>query len=210
MRYFYLDRFWYGGLRASSNLVTIGAAAYEKRIAQEKTNDDCTPVRKDLMSFLIKAKDPDTGLPLPGEEIKAEAISFIVGGSDTTSSTMTNFVDFLSRDMGLQEKMYQELREAFPGPLDEDWVAPFDIANKLPYLTALLRETMRVRPTSSTGLERVTPPGGATVAGVFFPAEVRLSLLIASFDESTDSRTIQRLSSLSPRWLSIKIREPLL
>jgi benzoate 4-monooxygenase len=69
---------------------------------------------------------------------------------------MTNFVDFVSRDMGLQETMYQELREAFPGPLDEDWVASFDVANRLPYLTAVLRETMRVRPTSSTGLESDT------------------------------------------------------
>lgn len=180
MRYFYLDRFWYGGLRASSNLVTIGVAAYEKRIAQEKTNDNYAPARKDLMSFLIKAKDPDTGLPLPGEEIAAEAISFIVGGSDTTSSTMTNFVDFVSRDMGLQETMYQELREAFPGPLDEDWVASFDVANRLPYLTAVLRETMRVRPTSSTGLERVTPPGGATVAGAFFPEEVCNFIFLSS------------------------------
>jgi benzoate 4-monooxygenase len=172
MRHFYLDSFWYAGLRASSNLAKIGVAAYKKRAAQEKSDDSNPSTRKDLMSFLIKAKDPDTGLPLPGDEIAAEAISFIVGGSDTTSSTMTNFVDFVSRDMEVQSKMYRELREAFPGPLDKDWVASYDVASKLPFLNAVLKEVMRVRPTSSTGLERVTPRGGATVAGVFLPEGV--------------------------------------
>jgi benzoate 4-monooxygenase len=171
MRYFHLDAFWPRGLRASNNLVSIGRESYLNRVAQEKNGNTSDgeggSSRNDLMSFLIKAKDPDTGLPLASEEVTAEAISFIVGGSDTTSSTMTNVVDFVSRDLQLQEKIYHELKDAFPGPLREDWIASFEVVNKLPLLNAVVREVMRVRPTSSTGLERVAPAGGATIAGVF-------------------------------------------
>ena len=53
--------------------------------------------RKDLLSFLLTAKNPNVGLPLGGDEVLAGASSFIVGDSDTTSSTMA-FVDFVSRD----------------------------------------------------------------------------------------------------------------
>ena len=88
MQHFRIDPFWYNGVRAKVNLANLGRAAYSKRKAE-------TTSRKDLLSFMLKAKDPDTGLPLPGDEVLAEAISFIVGGSDTTASTMSSVVDFI-------------------------------------------------------------------------------------------------------------------
>ncbi|RDL36437.1 Uncharacterized protein BP5553_05789 [Venustampulla echinocandica] len=163
MKYFRLDPFWYNGLRSTANLESIGRAAFGKRRGESTS-------RKDLMSFLLTAKDSDTGRTLPPEEIVAEAISFIVGGSDTTSSTMSNFMDFLSRDTKLQHDIYAELCQAFPGPLDDSWVAPESVAGKLKLLNAVLKEVMRLRPTSSTGLERVVPEGGRTIAGKYLPS----------------------------------------
>jgi benzoate 4-monooxygenase len=128
------------------------------------------------MSFLLNANDPETGGPLPAEEIIAEAISFIVGGSDTTSSTMTNFMDFVSRDSKLQDDLWRELCNAFPGPRNPSWVAPEDLSGKLPLLNAILKEVMRLRPTSSTGLERVVPEGGRTISGEFVPAGSLISV----------------------------------
>ncbi|KAL3421834.1 benzoate 4-monooxygenase [Phlyctema vagabunda] len=161
MKYFRMDPFFYNGLRSTANLEAIGRAAFGKRKFETSTG------RKDLLSFLLNAQDPDTGGPLPDREVIAEAISFIVGGSDTTSSTMTNFMDFVSRDQQLQADIYAELLDAFPGPPDPDWVAPEQISGKLPLLNAVLKEVMRLRPTSSTGLERVVPQGGRNIAGTF-------------------------------------------
>ncbi|KAH8586543.1 benzoate-para-hydroxylase [Bisporella sp. PMI_857] len=164
MKYLRIDPFFYKGLRSTANLEAIGRAAFSKRKAGTSTT------RKDLMSFLLNAKDPETGGPLPDKEIIAEAISFIVGGSDTTSSTMTNFMDFVSRDQELQAEIFAELLEAFPEPRDSGWVAPEEVSGKLRLLNAALKEVMRLRPTSSTGLERVVPDGGRYVAGMFLPA----------------------------------------
>ncbi|KAH7304635.1 cytochrome P450, partial [Rhexocercosporidium sp. MPI-PUGE-AT-0058] len=99
IKYLRFDPFWlFDGIRSTANLESIGRAAFERR--GEETN-----CRKDLMSFLLNAKDPETGGPLSTTEIVAEVISFIVGGSDTTSSTMTNFMDFISRDQTLQDSI---------------------------------------------------------------------------------------------------------
>ena len=171
MKYFRIDPFFYNGLRSTANLEAIGRAAFGKRKAESSSTQ-----RKDLMSFLLNARDPDTGGPLPDKEVIAEAISFIVGGSDTTSSTMTNFMDFISRDQEIQSQIFAELLEAFPGPLESGWVASEEVASKLPLLNASIKEVMRLRPTSSTGLERVVPQGGRDVTGTSLPGGYLVSV----------------------------------
>lgn len=165
MPYFRIDPFWHNDSKVKANLAQLGRAAYRKRKAE-------TSSRKDLLSFLFKAKNPDTGIPIEGDEVLAEAISFIVGGSDTTASTMTPVMDFVSRDGKLQGELYEEVRGMFPGSLEEEWVACDEATGKCGLLNAIIRETLRLRPTSSTGLERVTPAGGRNIDGKFFPENV--------------------------------------
>ena len=167
MKYHPWDSFWSVGLRATSNLATFGREAYVRR--QQGQNGG-----KDLMGFLFEAKDPETAANLLQEEIVAEAISFIVGGSDTTSSTMTNYIDIVSRDKDLQRQIQEELDGAFPGVQPPEWIAPNAIVANLPLLNATLKEVMRFRPTSATGLERVVPTGGRVICEKFFPAGVSL------------------------------------
>ena len=65
-----------------------------------------------------------------------------------------------------------ELDEAFPGEQSGDWIASDKVVENLPLLVATLREVMRVRPTSATGLERVTPEGGRVIRGEYIPEGV--------------------------------------
>jgi benzoate 4-monooxygenase len=181
MKHLRFDPFWYNGLRSTANLEAIGRAAFGKRKAEALNTS-----RKDLMSFLLNAKDPNTGGPIPDNELVAEAISFIVGGSDTTSSTMTNFMDFVSRDQKLQDDIFTELLGAFPEKSKVDWVAPEEISGRLPLLNAVLKEVMRFRPTSSTGLERVIPAGGRMLAGKYLPAGYLVSLPTVTIHHNAD------------------------
>jgi benzoate 4-monooxygenase len=169
MRHNFFDDFWAKGHRARAGLEHMGREAFSKRKASitEKTKVQ----RRDLLSFLFGATDPETGNPLPHEEIIAESISFIVGGSDTTSSTMTNFIDLVSRNTVVKQALQAELDDAFPD-ISTKWVAPDNIVEKLPFLNATLREVMRYRPTSATGLERLAPPGGKVVGGLLIPSGV--------------------------------------
>ncbi|KAK2690182.1 hypothetical protein QWA68_010903 [Fusarium oxysporum] len=194
MKYNPFDPFWKNGFQASAGLAKIGREAFEKR----KTSADNS--RKDLLSFLFNAKDPDTKQPIPEDEIIAESISFIVGGSDTTSSTMANFIDFVSRDADLQHRIQQEIDMIFPGEPSDDWVPSDKRLNELPLLLATLREVMRFRPTSATGLERVTPQGGKTIAGQFIPAETLVS--VPTLGIMMDPRIFESPETFRPdRWL---------
>ncbi|WAO87340.1 Hypothetical protein NCS54_00464500 [Fusarium falciforme] len=166
MKYYFLDPFWPSGLKATADLEKIGREAF---LLRKESADD----RRDLLSHLFAVADAKNKDPIDENEIIAESISFIVGGSDTTSSTMTNFIDRVSRNPTIQSRLQQELDEGFPGEQADDWVPEERQVAKLPYLVAVLREVMRLRPTSATGLERITPAGGKMVAGKFIPEEVR-------------------------------------
>lgn len=88
-----------------------------------------TPIRSGGFGNPGFAKDPDTGAPLSETEIIAESISFIVSGSDTTSSTMTNTVDIVSRLPEIHKQLANELDHAFPGRMFAGWVADFHTLN---------------------------------------------------------------------------------
>jgi benzoate 4-monooxygenase len=165
MKYVIFDSFWYNGLRATSSMGKFGTEAYHRR--KKNLNS-----RKDFLTFMFSAKDPETEAALPEREIIAESISFIAGGSDTTSSTITNFIDIVSRNSQAQKNLQAELDEAFHGEQSETWVADDKTIQSLPVLNATLREVIRVRPTSATGLERVTPKGGKSICGTYIPEGV--------------------------------------
>ncbi|KAF4334741.1 benzoate 4-monooxygenase cytochrome P450 [Fusarium beomiforme] len=196
MKYNPLDAFWKSGFQASAGLAKIGREAFEKR--KESADNS----RKDLLSFLFSAKDPDTKQPIPEDEIVAESISFIVGGSDTTSSTMTNFIDFLSRDADLQQRIQEEIDTLFPGEPSDDWVPSDKKLNELPLLLSTLREVMRFRPTSATGLERVTPPGGKSIAGQFIHENIKTLVSVPTLGVMMDPRIFELPEVFRPeRWL---------
>jgi benzoate 4-monooxygenase len=165
MKYNFFDKFWSDGLGATSNLGKIGKEAFARRNVLSEP-------REDLLSYLLAGKKDQSKEPLTDEEIIAESISFIVGGSDTTSSTMTNIFDSISREDATQHRLNEEINSSFPGKMEDDWVPSNNDLTNMPFLNAVMREVMRMRLTSSTGLEQVTPPGGRVIAGMFIPGGV--------------------------------------
>jgi len=85
-------------------------------------------------------------------------------------------------------------------------VAPEEIAGRLPLLNAVLKEVMRIRPTSSTGMERVVPEGGRMVAGVFLPGCSLVSVPIAAIHH--DGSIFEDPEKFDPqRWLRLEAKE---
>ena len=88
--YIFWDRFFPQGLKSVKDLAQIAIVAVEKR----KRNGSN---RKDLLHYLINARDPETDEPMPDPELKAEALTQLIAGSDTTSNTLTHLLDLLCR-----------------------------------------------------------------------------------------------------------------
>ncbi|TKY90036.1 hypothetical protein EX895_000034 [Sporisorium graminicola] len=128
--------------------------------------------REDLLAKLQAAKD-DRGEPMGKMELTAEALTQLIAGSDTTSNTACAIVHHLTthpdKMAKLQAELDRELEHAEEVPLHSD-------VQELPYLQAVLNESLRYHSTSAIGLPRVIPEGGATVCGQRFPAGTILSV----------------------------------
>ncbi|KAI0316224.1 cytochrome P450 [Amylostereum chailletii] len=159
---------WYRqGGQAVSHLAGIAIAAVAKRLNSPGLD------RVDLLSKLQDGKD-DEGNPMGREELTAEALTQLIAGSDTTSNSSCAVAYHLAANPRTQEKLQQELDEALGA--DDDPVATFDAVKRLPYLEAVINETLRIHSTSGIGLPRLVPDGGLTVLGHFFPAGTVLSV----------------------------------
>ncbi|OTF73872.1 hypothetical protein BLA29_002944, partial [Euroglyphus maynei] len=76
------------------------------------------------------------------EEIIAQSMIFLLAGYETTASTLTFCMYELAKHPNIQDKLYNEIK-----PLIERG-EPFDLNNlmKLPYLDAVISETLRKHP----------------------------------------------------------------
>ncbi|TFY56716.1 hypothetical protein EVJ58_g7467 [Rhodofomes roseus] len=97
---------------------------------------------KDIMSILLRANasaDPEDRLS--DEDVIAQMSLFIVGGLDTTASALSRALMLLAENPERQQKLRQELLKS-----DACGNMPYDELNRLPYLDAVVRETLRVYP----------------------------------------------------------------
>ncbi len=95
-------------------------------------------------------------------------MSTIGAGADTTAGTLAYTLYLLARHPAAAATLQAELDAAHT---DAALAVPprWTQVQHLPYLDAVLRESMRILPIASWGLDRVVPPAGATISGTFIP-----------------------------------------
>ena len=81
---------------------------------------------------------------------------------------------YLAQNPAIQSKLQAELDEALGH--EDDPIASAEIVKRLPYLEAVINESLRLHSTSAIGLPRVVPEGGLYVLGKFFPEGTVLSV----------------------------------
>ena len=98
----------------------------------------------------------------------ARQLSTIGAGADTTAGTLTYTLYLLCTHPAAAHALQQELDDAMrQGSLTNP--PKWSQVNRLPYLEAVLKESMRIIPIASWGLDRIVPTGGATVSGQYLP-----------------------------------------
>ena len=131
----------------------------EKRIA---SNID----RRDLWSYML---NENHRRKMSMEELQMNAYSFIFAGAETTATTIDAAFHFLSQHPEKVNKVCRELHAAFPSSKD----ITFTAAKQLPYITAVLNESMRMGSPAPSGFVRLVPPEGAEIDGLWIPGQVR-------------------------------------
>ena len=94
---------------------------------------------QDLLTLLLAAQDPETGTGLTDLEVKANIITFIAAGHETTANALTWALYCLSQCPGSLARLEAEIDGAAGAGCD------FTV-ERLPFAKAVMEETMRLFP----------------------------------------------------------------
>jgi cytochrome P450 len=115
-----------------------------------------TAAKTTLFSKLYKAEEDEQLSP---KEMRDNAMSYIVAGSDTTSNTLTYLVWAVCRHPHVKAALLKEL-----ATLPSDVFGDQEL-KQLRYLNFVIDETLRIYGAAASALPRVVPLGGACLAG---------------------------------------------
>ncbi|CAN9350478.1 unnamed protein product [Alternaria alternata] len=141
------------------------------RNAKDLDDDAAAPERKDLLTSLILAKDPDTGERLSQIDLEAEAFGFIIAGTHTTSATTSLLFYHLLEAPQIMAKCVTEIDSQLPALCeDKPAYALAEVEASLPFLRKCVKENFRDTPVFTMPLaRRVLTPEGVTIGGEYIP-----------------------------------------
>lgn len=125
------------------------------------------------------------------------------GGADTTGNTLMVGTHRLLKNPEKMQRLKAELMKAWPSLTGRE--PSLRDLEGLPYLNAVIKESLRLSSGVVSGLLRVVPPTGATITGVTVPPGVRFTWFDAECnlaDKYPDNRFMwQYFRSLQQRYL---------
>ncbi|KAL6702809.1 hypothetical protein ACN47E_000895 [Coniothyrium glycines] len=131
-------------------------------IRRSRQNGVVTPF---FHSVLYGEKDGYLNRPLTDSELAEECMSGMFGGTGTTANTFVFLLWATLRHKEVASKLKAELKSAFPDPKA---MPDHQSCSRLPYLQAVINETLRMYPTIVAMLPR-TAMRDSVVAGVPIP-----------------------------------------
>lgn len=127
-------------------------------------------VPKDMVDLLLQlADDPTLEVPINGDGVKASVLELIAGATDTSAVTVEWAMSELLRKPHVLAKVTEELDRVVGR---DRLVAEGDISS-LPYLEAVVKETMRLHPVVPLLIPRVSREH-TSVAGYEIPVGTRV------------------------------------
>ncbi|KAJ4988549.1 cytochrome p450 [Stagonosporopsis vannaccii] len=130
------------------------------------TEQKTTQLRKDFLDRFLEANRKDPSF-ISDERVLALTVANIFAGADTTAITLRTVFYFLLKNPECLNCLLSELEDSDLGPHDR--ILSWDRTRKLPYLSAVIQESLRMHPAVGLPLERVVPASGLDVDGLFVP-----------------------------------------
>ncbi|KAH3938505.1 hypothetical protein HBH98_248890 [Parastagonospora nodorum] len=158
-----------------------------------------------LYHCILRASLPHV-LSVPTEKdrlnIASELLDHLKATSDVLSVTLTQALYELSKDQSAQLELQSELRGLWGlQNRKRRWLPSAQELDTLPYLDAVVCETLRLRPTAPDGQPRVSQSAGIALLGVHVPANVRISTY--PYILHHDDATFEKPYTWDPRrWIS--------
>jgi cytochrome P450 len=153
-----------------------------KRIAEAKDRNKSkgsvqnikTPPR-DFVSRFQEAHDKDPKFMTQGRVV-ALTTANMIAGSDTTAISLRSIFYNLIRNPDKLAKLHGELEEVVKRRdlKRSDTLFTWDEVRELPYLSAVINESLRAHPAVGLALERIVPTGGLQHDDMVIPARTNI------------------------------------
>ena len=154
-------------------------------------SDSHVPRRQDFMTPIA---DKVRAGQVSQEEMSAHASIIVTAGAETTSTSVSASLYYLLKNPSTMEKLKAEVRGSWDTYADIDAAS----AMQLPYLRAVMDESMRVHPPGPQGFSRNSP--GCAVDGIWVPKGTEV--YTSTWTLTHDSRYFHEPDSFIPeRWL---------
>ncbi|MBD2495838.1 cytochrome P450 [Nostoc sp. FACHB-280] len=101
----------------------------------------------DILSLMMSARD-ENGAPMTDVELRDELMTLLVAGHETTASALTWALYWIHRQPQIRQKLLSEL-DSFGNNADLEEIT------RLPYLTAVCQETLRIYPIVMITIPRI-------------------------------------------------------
>ncbi|XP_010422201.1 PREDICTED: flavonoid 3'-monooxygenase-like [Camelina sativa] len=126
---------------------------------------------KDFLQHLMKLKEQeaDSEVPVTVNHVKAVLVDMVIGGTDTSTNTIEFAMAELIRNPELMKRAQQELDEV----VGKDNIVEESHITKLPYIVAIMKETLRLYPTIPL-LVPHCPTATAVVGGYTIPKNTKI------------------------------------
>ena len=152
-------------LRLFESAINSIISTRRERIAQNPAD-----APRDILSLLLEAKDPESGQPLSEAEIRANILTFIAAGHETTANCIAWSLFLLSQSQQWRARVQAEADREFDGELE-------GLADRLVETRAVIDEANRLYPPIAA-ISRVAL-GPDELAGV--PIKAGTMIVIASY-----------------------------
>ncbi|KAK0634554.1 cytochrome P450 [Bombardia bombarda] len=144
----------------SESIATVGTAVTEVR---KEIALDIKPSRRTIFHDLMDPPALDDDIegkkdrePLSDDAVLADAVNVTGAGAETTGSTVGRALFEVLNSPAIYARLTKELREAFPDPDAMSLPA----LERLPFLTGIIKEALRLNPGLPGHLPRTVPPSG--------------------------------------------------
>ncbi|MGK7872428.1 MAG: cytochrome P450 [Xenococcaceae cyanobacterium] len=135
---------WSPWVQVLHKLEQIDELVYAEISDRRKQPD---PDRNDILSLLVSARDEE-GKPMTDRELRDELMTLLLAGHETTATAMSWALYWVHHLPEVREKLLKELDPLGDSP------EPMSIF-RLPYLTAVCNETLRIHPVAMLTFPRM-------------------------------------------------------
>lgn len=174
----WLNAHGYQSTKPSAGIIFASKAQQRRREirkAKRRVEDDG---EEPLTDKFLRAEEKDPDIVGP-QEVLALGLAIVAAGSGTTSIALSALLYHILKNPSIYRKLQAEIDSHSPdGAFDSSkaTLMSFVEAQALPYLSAVIKETFRVHPSTNFAAERIVPPQGHIICGEHVPGGTIVSV----------------------------------